>query len=396
MKNSISIIIPCLNEESSIADVVQAARKGLDALDAQGEIIVVDNGSSDRSAERATAAGAKVIKEIKRGYGAAIRKGFSVAENDILVMADGDMSYDLTKLDAMVNPILKGDADLVVGHRLNGVHEGAMPTLHRYVGTPLLTWMMRMLCGCKIVGDSQCGFRAIQKAAYERLHCMTHGMEFASEMIAKAALGGLRIAQCEIEYHPRAGESKLRPVRDGWRHLRFLLLYVPSPVILIPLLLLWLTSAMVVVLLGIGPIQIRGQQFDIHSMLLLAIFNISCLQMMTGAMTARTYAHLNGFRHDPLIAWFYSHLHFGTGVAISAIWLLLGMAGVFWFGSHALHRPHLFQSTDTTRLMLLCMCLIVNGLQIWLASYLASIMALPRHIDHLPPEAENTGIVDLA
>ena len=395
MVNSVSIVIPCLNEEASIADVVRAAQTGFANAGIPGEVVVVDNGSDDRSAECAADAGARVVKESKRGYGAAIRKGFSVAQNDILVMADGDLSYDLTKLGEFLAPIRKGTADFVVGNRLDGVHDGAMPMLHQHVGTPVLTWMVRILFGCKALKDSQCGMRAIRKDAYFKLNCMTTGMEFASEMIAKAAIEGLRIAQCDIEYHPRAGESKLRPLRDGWRHLRFLLLYVPSQVILLPLLTLWLISSTVMTMLAVGPLQIRSQQFDVHSMLLLAILNVSSLQVLTGAMTARSYAHLNGFRPDALIAWLYRHIHFRSAVSVSAVWLLLGLAGLLFFGSQFSRSPELFQKPDTTRLLLLCMCLIVNGLQVWLAGYLASVMALPRHMDHLPAEAEDTGMADV-
>ncbi len=392
---SVSIVIPCLNEEASIADVVRAAQAGLDRAGLPGEVIVVDNGSSDRSSERAAEAGARVVRETRRGYGAAIRRGFAVALHDILVMADGDLSYDLTKLPEFVAPIVDGTADFVVGNRLDGIHHGAMPKLHQHIGTPVLTLMVRFLFGCKTLKDSQCGLRAIRKEAYAKLNCMTTGMEFASEMIAKAALDGLRITQCDIEYHPRAGLSKLRPLRDGWRHLRFLLLYVPSPAILLPLLALWLVTATVLITLSVGPIQIRSQQFNIHSMLLLAILNIASLQVLTGAMTVRIYAHLNGFRPDTIIAWLYRHLHFGSTVAVSAVWLLLGLAGILFFGSQFASSPELFRNTDTTRILLLCMCLIVNGLQIWLASYLASIMALPRHLEHLPTEAETTGMADM-
>ena len=329
MSTSVSIVIPCLNEEASIAEVVRAAQAGLDRAGVPGEVIVVDNGSGDRSAERAAEAGARVLRETRRGYGAAIRRGFAASRADILVMADGDLSYDLTKLDAFLAPLLDGSADFVVGNRLDNVHHGAMPKLHQHVGTPVLTWMVRLLFGCKTLKDSQCGFRAIRRVAYERLRCMTTGMEFASEMIAKAAIEGLRIAQRDIEYHPRAGESKLRPLRDGWRHLRFLLLYIPSPAILLPLLTVWLLSATVMVMLAVGPLRIRSQQFDVHSMLFLAILNVASLQILTGAMSARIYAHLNGFRPDALIAWLYRRVHFGSAVVVSAAWLLLGLAGRF-------------------------------------------------------------------
>lgn len=389
------MIVPCLNEEASIVQVIEAAQAGLAKLECPGEVIIVDNGSEDRTTRLAAAAGARVVREPRRGYGSAIRKGFAAAIYDILVMADGDLSYDLTKLDELVAPIRAGQADFVVGNRLQGVHQGAMPKLHRHVGTPLLTWFVRILFGCRSVQDSQCGFRAIRKPDYDRLDCMTTGMEFASEMIAKSALAGLRISQCNIEYHPRAGKSKLRPLRDGFRHIRFLMLYIPSYVILLPLLTLWLITAGVLAMLAIGPLQIRSQQLDVHSMLLLAIINVASLQLLTGAMTARIYAHLNGFRPDELIAWLYRHLRFGLAFAVSVVWLLLGLAGILFFSSQVASSPELFQKAGTTRLLLFCMCLVINGLQVWLAGYLASIMALPRHLEHPSPESEATAMADM-
>ena len=393
MKSGVSVVIPCLNEEASIADVVKAACAGIAKLKCPGEVIVIDNGSEDRSADLAAAAGARVVREDKCGYGSALRKGFAVAKHDIIVMADGDMSYDLTRIDEMVAPICDDRADFVVGNRMKGIHHGAMPKLHQYFGTPILTWVLRLMFGCKAIKDSQCGLRAIRKDAYIRLNCMTTGMEFASEMIIKAILSNLRIGQQDIEYHRRAGVSKLRPLQDGWRHLRFMMLYVPSATILIPPLILWMLSMVALSLLLVGPVSVRSRQFDLHSMVLIALVNVVSMQILTGGMMARIYAHLNGFKRDVLITWFYNHFHFKTGVVASAVILGLGLLGV---GLGIAISPRIgLPNADAARVLLFGMCSVVNGLQLWLASYMTSIMALPRHADQLPPGAENTGMVDV-
>ncbi len=393
MEFRVSVIIPCLNEEASIANAVKAAQAGLAKLHSPGEVVVVDNGSKDRSASLATAAGARVVREDTRGYGAALRKGFAVAKHDILIMADGDMSYDLTRIDEMVAPIRDNTADFVIGNRMNGIHHGAMPKLHQHFGTPFLTWILRMMFGCRTIKDSQCGFRAIRKDSYAKLNCMTTGMEFATEMIIKAIHSNLRIAQRDIEYHCRTGTSKLRPLQDGWRHIRFILLYIPSLAILLPPLLLWVFSTAALSLLLAGPISVRSRQFDLHTMILVAVLNIASMQIMTGGMIARIYAHLNGFRRDALIAWLYSRFHFKSGVIVSAVLLvlgLLGMVGVVAVGSRVV-----IMRSDTTRVLLFGMCCFVNGLQLWVASYMTSIMALPRHAELMPPEAEKTGMADM-
>ncbi len=376
MKSGVSVVIPCLNEEDSVADVVKAAKAGFAKLKVPGEVIVVDNASSDRSAERAAAAGARVVLEKRRGYGAAIRRGFASAEYSVLVMADADMSYDLTKLDEMVKPILDNEIDFMIGNRLDGVQEGAMPKLHQHLGTPLLTFLLRILYGCKNIKDSQCGMRAVRRTAYEGLGCVTTGMEFASEMIVKAIQGGLRIRQHDIEYHCRAGVSKLRPLQDGWRHIRFILLYVPSHVILTLPLLIWLLSFTAVAMLLWGPVKIGPKQFDMHSMVLATFINIVSIQVISGGMLSRIYAHLSGFRSDALIVWFYRRFRFKSGSNLSLLLLVAGVLWMLWGASAWLRLER--AGDDALRQLLFGVCCAINGLQIWGTSYMTSIMALPH------------------
>ena len=393
VREGVSVIIPCLNEEESIARVVEAARLGIEELGVSGEVIVVDNGSTDESAARAREAGATVVDESHRGYGAAIRRGFEAARHTVLVMADGDLSYDLTKLGLLVKPILEGRADFMLGNRMNGVHAKAMPFLHKHVGNPLLTRLVRVMFHRRDIKDAHTGFRAVRKDVYEQMGCITTGMEFASEMIVRAIHAGIRIGFKEIEYHPRAGESKLRTFRDGWRHLRFLLLHSPSMVFVFPGLLVWILSLVATVPLAIGPVMVGERKIDIHFMVVVGALNIASMVFISVGILAKAYAHLSGIRHDPFIAWLYRQLSFEAGAVLSGLLMLVGggVGGyVVWhwvakgFGDLDMVRPLFFSA--------LC---IINGAQLGATSYLFSIMALPRRMDKVEPEDRETAIQEI-
>ena len=182
----VSVVIPCLNEEASIGQVIAAARAGIAAIGTGGEVIVVDNGSTDRSVEIAKRSGARVLTETHRGYGAALRKGFADARHEIVVMGDGDLTYDFKKLGDLVLPILAGEAQFVIGNRMGNILPGAMPPLHRYLGNPILSGLLRLMFHDRRVKDAHCGLRAISRDVYRRLRCVTTGMEFASEMVVRA------------------------------------------------------------------------------------------------------------------------------------------------------------------------------------------------------------------
>jgi len=236
----VSVVLPCLNEEQTVATCVLKARRWFEAARLRGEVIVVDNGSTDSSRERAREAGARLIDEPRRGYGAAHRRGFAEARGRIIVMADADDTYDLSNLGALVEPLSQG-YDMVVGNRLKTLSPGSMTWSHRFIGTPLLTALLSLFSGSRL-GDSQCGLRAFTREAYERLDLKSPGMELASEMILKGARKGLRMTEVPIPYHPRVAESKLSTFRDGWRHLRFLLLHTPTYAFFLPGVALFLTG----------------------------------------------------------------------------------------------------------------------------------------------------------
>ena len=226
------MVIPCLNEEASIERCVTDARTAFEGQGWEGEVIVADNGSDDRSAELARAAGALVVHEPRRGYGSAYRAGFAAAQGDYIVMADADLTYDFGDIPRFVTKLDEG-ADLVMGDRMKGIQPGAMPWLHRYVGNPVLTGILNLFFRTG-VRDAHCGMRAVRRSALPRLDLRTTGMEFASEMVIRAGKERLEIEEIPIHYHPREGESKLSSFRDGWRHLRFLLVHSPTWLFIVP------------------------------------------------------------------------------------------------------------------------------------------------------------------
>jgi len=238
----VSIVMPCLNEEGSIATCVKKAWEWLESSGYSGEVLVVDNGSTDRSREFALAAGARVVQEPRRGYGRAYLTGIPAARGKYIVIGDCDNTYDFTNLEPFIAPLRDGH-DMVVGNRYaGGIRPGAMTWSHRYIGTPLITSLLRMFTGARL-GDSQCGLRSFTREAYQRMGLHSPGMEFASEMILKATRRGLRVAEVPIPYFQRAGEAKLNTFRDGWRHLRFLMLFTPAYVFTMPGLVLSLLGA---------------------------------------------------------------------------------------------------------------------------------------------------------
>jgi len=231
----VSLVLPCLNEEGSIAACIGDARVAASTAGIDLEVVVVDNGSTDRSVEIAEGAGARVVHEAVRGYGSAIRRGVESARGTIVVMADADSTYELGALPRLVQPLLDGEADLVLGERLQSATNATMPVLHRAVGTPVLSAMVRRAAGAGLtVTDSQSGFRAFRRDEMVRLHLQSTGMEYASEMLVRAAHDGLRIAEVPTSYGARVGDSKLATFRDGFRHLELIVLLAPQLVLRTP------------------------------------------------------------------------------------------------------------------------------------------------------------------
>jgi len=259
----LSIVIPCLNEDQTLGEALAWAKEAVQLSGLRGEVIVADNGSTDGSVRIAEAAGARVVPVKKKGYGYALLAGCTAARGKYLVMGDADATYDFREAVAFVED-LKGGADLVMGSRIAGtIHKGAMKSLHRWVGTPVLSFLIRLFFKLKIT-DCNCGMRAFTRVAFDRLALVSGGMEFASEMIIKAGLYRLNVAErpCSLHVDRRNKPSHLRTWRDGWRHLRFILLFAPHVVFLIPGWIMFLVGLVPTLIVLPGAFHIHGRLID--------------------------------------------------------------------------------------------------------------------------------------
>jgi glycosyltransferase involved in cell wall biosynthesis len=289
VSEGVSVVLPCLNEVENVAAVVREAKDAMNTAGLAGEVIVVDNGSTDGSDAAAASAGARVVLERRRGYGAAYMAGFAAAEGDVIVMADADGSYDFSALPLLIDRIRDGD-DLVMGSRFKGTIEpGAMPWTHQHIGSPILSGLLNLLYRTGIE-DAHCGMRAFRRSALPDMRLRMPGMEFASEMVVNAARAGLRIGEVPVNYRVRGGRSKLRTVPDGWRHLRFLMLYSPTHLFLVPGLTLLAIGLVMLVALLPGPVILLGRLFDIHVMVLGALLTLIGFQVLAIGLYAKTLA----------------------------------------------------------------------------------------------------------
>lgn len=296
----LTVLMPCLNEAATVGACVEDARRFLAQSGLQGEVLVADNGSSDGSADIARRAGARVVDVPQRGYGAALMAGIQAAHGRFIVMGDADQSYDFSRLDGFIARLREG-AQVVMGNRfMGGIEPGAMPPLHRYLGNPVLSWIGRLFFRTKI-GDFHCGLRGFSRQAVLDLGLVTPGMEFASEMVAKAAMAGLRIEEVPTSLRPdgRGRPSHLRTWRDGWRHLRFLMLFCPRWLFLYPGMAL-LSAGMAGLLLGLPAVSRSiGSPFGIHTMLYMAAATIIGVQLVVFALLAKWMAVQAGLVPQP-------------------------------------------------------------------------------------------------
>jgi glycosyltransferase involved in cell wall biosynthesis len=322
----ISVVIPCLNEEEAVGAVVDQAWEGIERSGRPGEVIVVDNGSTDSSAEIAGAHGAMVLYEPRRGYGQAYLTGISHARGDYIVMADADGTYPLNELAGFVDALESG-SDLVLGSRFEGrIHEGAMPWSNRWIGNPILTGLLNRLFGIR-VSDAHCGMRGLRRSAIPVLDLHSTGMEFASEMVFKAFRRRLEVSEIPIDYFERTGESKLSRFGDAWRHIRFMLLYSPSWLYFVPgfsLLLLGLAGMLV---LASGPVDIFGRTWQIHTMLAFVALTLMGAQVVQLGLFARMYALTHFHEHDQLLDRLRGRIHLEHGLLFGLALVLAG-AGV--------------------------------------------------------------------
>jgi glycosyltransferase involved in cell wall biosynthesis len=373
----ISIVLPCLNEEEAIGGCITTLQKIIETQHLNAEILVVDNASTDRSAAIAKAHGARVVEQPIRGYGNAYLKGFTEARGKYIVMADADNTYDFNEVDAFVQPLREG-YDLVMGNRFAGrMAKDAMTWSHRYIGNPILSGLLNFFFHTGI-RDAHCGMRAFTKEACQRMHLRTGGMEFASEMVINASKAGLKIAERPIAYHPRIGDSKLHTFRDGWRHLRFMLLYSPTHLFLWPGLLLLLAGFVGLSVLLPGPLPLFGHRWDIHAMILFCLLTLLGYQILWLGLCARFYSlteHLDG-ESDRLLQQMQRAFTLERGLIIGILLTLVGLAidiSVFvrWLAVH-------MGPMNEVRPALYAMTLIALGIETIFVSFFLSLLQIRK------------------
>jgi len=374
----VAVIMPCLDEARTVGVCVSKALATFRRLGVRGEVVVVDNGSTDGSREIAEQAGARVVREERRGYGSALMRGAEEARAPFLIMADADDSYDLTDLERFIAGLRAGN-DLVMGSRRRGtILPGAMPWHHRWIGNPVLSGLLNLLFRAGI-SDAHCGMRAFTKDAYRRMELQTTGMEFASEMVIKAALGKLRIAEIPITLHPdgRDRPPHLRSFRDGWRHLRFMLLFSPTYLFLLPGVLCMAIGLIPLTLLGGGPRELLGLHFDVHYMVLGSLLTILGFQIASTGVFAKAYSHASRlYAPDRTLRWIGRYFNLERGLVIGLGLFLLGFAIdasilVRWLGSG-------MGQLDAVRPAIQASTLMIVGAQIVFSSFFLSMLAVPR------------------
>ena len=320
----ISVVIPCLNEEEAVGGVVDQALEGIRRSGRLGEVIVVDNASTDRSAEIAADHGATVVREERPGYGSAYLAGLAVARGEYIVMGDADETYPMADLAPFVERLAAGD-DLVMGSRFEGtIHGEAMPWLNRHVGNPILTGLLNVLFGVKI-SDAHCGMRAVRRDALATLDLHSTGMEFASEMVFKAFRRKLRVSEIPIDYYPRVGESKLNRFGDAWRHVKFMLLYSPSWLYFVPGVTLLVVGVFGALALAAGPVTILGRTWQIHSLFLCMFAILLGMQVVQLGIFARAFAAAHLGETDSFVERAHGRLRLEHGLAGGGILLLAGI-----------------------------------------------------------------------
>jgi glycosyltransferase involved in cell wall biosynthesis len=370
MPRSAAVVIPCWNGRRWLDGCLESVLAQTRPAD---EVIVVDNGSEDRSAQLAEAAGARVVSEPRRGYGSAYLAGLAVARGRFIVMADADLTYDWAEIPRFVDALADG-GELVIGDRMDNIRPGAMPWLHRYVGNPVLTGVLNLFFRTG-VNDAHCGMRAIRREVLPRLDLRTTGMEFASEMVIRAAKERLDIRQFPIEYHPRGGESKLSSFSDGWRHLRFLLVHSPTHLFVVPGALLFLVGA-IAAFISLTGIEILGREWQLHAMVAAALAMIVGTQVLGLGLCAHAYGTYFLGEKDPWFDRMRARFRLEHGLLLGGVTAFVGfvIAGVIFV--EWIDRG--FGELSEERLMVGAATLIIVGVQIFFSSFLLSILGLRR------------------
>jgi glycosyltransferase involved in cell wall biosynthesis len=369
----LSIVMPCLNEAETLETCIKKAQWYLTQHKLSGEILVADNGSTDGSQDIAAQMGVRVVPVKEKGYGSALRGGIAAARGQYIIMGDADDSYDFTKLTPFLEKLRSG-YDLVMGNRFKGgIKPGAMPPLHKYLGNPVLTWIGRLFFPSPC-GDFHCGLRGFRKVAIEKLNLRTTGMEFASEMVVKASLHKMRIAEVPTTLSPdgRSRPPHLKSWRDGWRHLRFLLLYSPRWLFFYPGLLLMLIGLISTFCLLSSP--------RIHTLLYSSAAMIIGFQILTFAVFTKAFAMSEGLLpEDSRLKRIFRYINLEVGLIVGSLLLLIGIAASIY--AFVIWEKNLFGSLDPAKMMRIVIPSITSlalGFQVIFSSFFLSVLGLKR------------------
>jgi len=369
----VSVVIPCLNEAANIEECVRRSLAALTAAGINGEVVVADNDSDDGSGELATAAGARVVQEPRRGYGSAYLAGFATARGQFVVMLDADLTYPFEEIPRFVSELREG-ADLVMGDRMDNIQPGAMHWMHRYIGNPLLSGTLNLFFRTGI-RDAHCGMRGLRRDILPRLDLRTTGMEFASEMIIRASKEKLDIREFPIQYAPRGGESKLSRFRDGWRHLRFLLVHSPTHLFVVPGVAV-LVLGLLISVISLSQLSVFGRAWNLHTTVGGELLCIVGTQIIALGLCAHAYGTYFMGETDPWFDRMRARFRLEHGLMLGGAIFTAGMiAGliifVVWFKRG-------FGQLSEERLAVTAATLVIIGLQIFFSSFLISILGLRR------------------
>ncbi len=377
----LSVVMPCLNERRTVGGCVQQALDTMRANGIAGEVIVADNGSTDDSAGIALEAGARVVSIPEKGYGSALTGGIAAARGRYVLMADADASYDLTQIPGFLEQLRAG-ADLVMGNRFRGgIAERAMPSLHRYLGNPLLTGVGRLFFRSPC-GDFHCGIRGFRKDSFARMDIRSTGMEFASEMVVKASLLRMKVSEIPASLSPdgRDRPPHLRTWRDGWRHLRFLLMYSPRWLFLYPGAFLILLGLAGCAWLLPGPRVFHGIRFDVHTLLYAFMAVLLGFQLIAFAVFTKVFAISEGLLpEDPRLNRVFRYITLETGLVVGGFLIALGIGGsIFAVSGWAKTSFGNLNPEQMLRIVMPAVFSLTLGVQIVCSSFFLSILGLRR------------------
>ena len=377
----LTVVLPCLNERETVGTCVQKAVEALRKAGVHGEVIVADNGSTDGSVELAETEGARVVHVEHRGYGNALRGGIQEARSTYVLMADSDDSYDFTHIPRFIEQLRNG-SDLVMGNRfLGGIRDGAMPPLHRYLGNPVLTAIGRLFFRSPS-RDFHCGIRAFRKESYERMDIRSTGMEFASEMVVKASLLRMKVSEVPTTLSPdgRSHPPHLRTWHDGWRHLRFLLMYSPRWLFLFPGIASIVVGLATCIWLMPGPRRVGGIVFDFHTLAYGFGAIVVGFQLLAFAVFTKVFAITEGLLpKDPRLNRMFEYIKLETGLLVGSLCVALGVVGsLLAVSTWARSSFGPITSDNLLRLVMLSVFALILGPQIIFSSFFLSILGLRR------------------